>query len=162
MRWFLIDQLLECEPGRRAVGVKTFPLSDLFFLDHFTANPIVPGVLQIEMVAQTGGKSLRLLRPEMQALIGSVKSAKFIRPIRPGDRCRITVDIVTHSDYAIESGIVEVDGVRVCQAELLAVFVPRALAEPPEQDLIIGAWQRRHGGQHEPLAVGERAHTVVA
>ena len=143
MRWILIDQLLECDPGKRAVGVKTFPLSDLFFLDHFTGNPIVPGVLQIEMMAQTGGKSLRLLRPEMQALLGSVKSAKFLKPIRPGDRCRITVDIVTRDDYAIETGIVEVDGVRVSQAELLAVFVPRAVAEPPDQDAIIAAWQRR-------------------
>lgn len=161
MRWFLIDQLLECDPGRRAVAVKTFPMSDLMFLTHFDANPVVPGVLQIEMVAQAGAKSLKLLRPEMLTMLVSIKSAKFFRPVLPGDRCRITVDIMTRDDYATETGIVEVEGVRVSQSELLVAFVPRVTVEPPERDVIIEAWQRRHGGHSEPSAMGARADAVV-
>lgn len=159
MRWFLIDQLLECEPGRRAVAVKTFPMSDLMFLTHFESNPVVPGVLHIEMVAQAAAKSLKILRPEMLTMLISVKSAKFFRPVLPGDRCRVAVDIVTRGDYATESGIIDVDGVRVSQAELLVAFVPRA--EPPERDAIIEAWRRRQGGQSESVAVGARADAVA-
>jgi 3-hydroxyacyl-[acyl-carrier-protein] dehydratase len=161
VRWFLIDQLLECEPGRRAVAVKTFPMSDLMFLTHFDANPVVPGVLHIEMIAQAAAKSLKILRPERLTMLVSVKSAKFFKPVLPGDRCHITVDITTRDDYATESGIVEVDGVRVSQAELLVAFVPRLEIEPPERDVIIAAWMRRQGGQSEPLAVVTRADAVV-
>ena len=161
MRWFLIDQLLECEPGRRAVAVKTFPMSDLMFLTHFDANPVVPGVLHIEMVAQAAAKSLKILRPQMLTMLTSVKAAKFFRPVLPGDRCHITVDIQTRDDYALESGQVHVEGVRVSQVELLVAFVPRAVVEPPERDVIIDAWLRRQGGRHEPLAVGAGSDTAA-
>jgi 3-hydroxyacyl-[acyl-carrier-protein] dehydratase len=161
VRWLLIDQLLECDPGRRAVAVKTFPMSDLVFLTHFEANPVVPGVLQIEMVAQAAAKSLKILRPEMVSMLVSVKTAKFLRPVLPGDRCLITVDIKTHDDYAYESGVVEIDGVRVSQMELLVAFKPRVMVEPPERDVVIEAWRRRHGEHNEPFAVGAHAHTIA-
>jgi 3-hydroxyacyl-[acyl-carrier-protein] dehydratase len=157
----LIDQLLECEPGRRAVAVKTFPFSDLLFQTHFPSFPIVPGVLQIEMVAQAGAKSLKLLRPDQVSILVSVKSAKFFRPVEPGDRCRITVDITAREEYATELGVVEVEGVRVSQMELLVAFRPHGMPDRPERDLILEAWQRRAGGNREPFALVERADAIV-
>jgi hypothetical protein len=118
-------------------------------------------VLQIEMVAQAAAKCLKILRPEKLTMLISVKSAKFLRPVLPGDRCRITVDIRTRDDYATESGVVEVDGVRVSHMELLVAFVPREVVEPPERDVIIEAWQRRNGGHSEPFAMGARPDAIV-
>jgi len=162
VRWFLIDQLLECEPGKRAVAVKTFPLSDLVFLTHFDRDPVVPGVLQIEMVAQAAAKSLKIFRPDMVTMLVSVKSAKFLRQVTAGDRCHIVVDITTRDHYAHERGVVDVDGVRVSEMELLVAFKPRVAAERPEDDVVIAAWQRRTGGHREPPAMGARVDAVVA
>jgi 3-hydroxymyristoyl/3-hydroxydecanoyl-(acyl carrier protein) dehydratase len=157
VRWYLIDQLLECEPGRLAVAVKTFPMSDFLFQTHFDANPVVPGVLHIEMMAQAAAKSLKILRPDQVTMLVNVKSAKFFRPVLPGDRCRVRVDIETRDQYAIESGVIDVDGIVVSRAELLVAFAPRVLCDPPERDPILEAWRRRHGGQDEPVAMGARA-----
>jgi 3-hydroxyacyl-[acyl-carrier-protein] dehydratase len=155
VRWYLIDQLIECEPGRLAVAVKTFPMSDDLFQTHFAGNPLVPGVLHIEMMAQAAAKSLRILRPDQLTMLVSVKSAKFFRPVLPGDRCRITVEIEAHDQYARESGVIDVDGVVVSRAELLVAFAPRVPFDP-ERDPIIEGWRQRRGGQDEPAAMGAR------
>ena len=63
MRWYLVDRLVECVPGKSAIGIKSFSRSELFFMDHFPGFPIVPGVLQIEMMATTGARPSKLPRP---------------------------------------------------------------------------------------------------
>jgi hypothetical protein len=97
----------------------------------------------------------------MVSMLVSVKTAKFLRPVLPGDRCLITVDIKTHDDYAFESGVVDVDGVRVSRMELLVAFKPRVIVEPLERDVVIEAWRRRQGEHNEPIAVGAHAHTIA-
>ena len=161
MRWLLVDQLLECVPGRHAVAVKAFALSDPIFVTHFPGNPVVPGVLQIEMVAQAAAKSLRVFRPGMMATLASVKSARFLRPVVPGDRCVARVSISPGDDHAVASGMVEVDGVRACQMELLLALRPRAIVEPLERDTVIHAWLRRNGGRQEPSVAGAHAAPVA-
>lgn len=157
MRWILVDRLLECVPGERAVAVKTFPRSDLLFTDHFAGFPTVPGVLQVEMIAQTAGRCIRIARPDVLTMLGVVRSAKFFRRVEPGDVCRISVEILKLRDaYALQSGVVEVDGVRVAQAELVAAIVPAPVSPAP--DPVVEEWRQRleRAREHDPLEEGAR------
>lgn len=159
MRWLLLDRLVECVPGQRAVAVKTFPRSDLLFMDHFADLPTVPGVLLIEMIAQTGGKCVRLARPGCMTYLGVVRSAKFFRRVEPGDRCRVCVEIIQLGEaHALESGVVEVDGGRVAQAEIVAAIVA---APGPFEDPILRDWQLRQAGQSEHDSVEARVDAAA-
>jgi 3-hydroxyacyl-[acyl-carrier-protein] dehydratase len=157
MRWILVDRLVSCVPGERVVATKSFPISDILFMDHFVGWPTVPGVLQIEMIAQAAGKCIKLARPTETTLLALVRSAKFYRRVEPGDQCRVTVEITRlRDDHALESGIVEVDGVRTAQAELLVSIVPAAgvFVDPVLED-----WTRRQAKQdeHDNLEAGPRS-----
>jgi 3-hydroxyacyl-[acyl-carrier-protein] dehydratase len=141
MRWHWVDRLEECKPGKSAVGIKDFSAVEPFFMDHFPGRPMVPGVLEIEMIAQTAGRCIRILRPEVQPILVSVRSARFLRPIGPGDSCRINVKIVKlGSRYAHETGFIEVSDTRVAEADLFMAIVPSFLRDgempvgDPERD----------------------------
>jgi 3-hydroxyacyl-[acyl-carrier-protein] dehydratase len=126
MRWALVDKILECSPGVSATGTKTFPRSDLFFMDHFPEFPIVPGVLQIEMMAQLAGKCISLKHPGILPVLGSVKQAKFYANVGPGDLCIITAKISKIAKaYSVADMEVKVDGVRVSAATILFGHVSR-------------------------------------
>lgn len=144
MRWLLIDKILECEPGVSAVAVKTFPRSDLIFMDHFPGFPIVPGVLQIEMIAQTAGKCAALAMPGVLPVLGTVKSAKFYANVHPGDRCVIKGRVVKMSkSYVLGEGEIEVDGKRVCSAEILYGLVDRGKLASNDFDAVTAEWMQR-------------------
>ncbi len=152
MRWFLIDRLEECEAGKRAVAVKAFSRSDLIFMDHFPGHEVVPGVLEIEMIAQTVSTCVRLLRPKTFAVLSKVESARFIKPIVPGDRCRITAEVIRMRPHYIQAaGHIEVDGVRVGEAQFVAAIVPGV--EIDMKDPVIEGWIRRQGGSCEQDSV---------
>ena len=151
MRWLLIDKFAECEPGVRAVGVKCFSRSDIVFMDHFPGFPIVPGVLQIEMIAQTGGKCIRMAHPEVLPALGGVKSAKFIRSIEPGDQCFIKVEITQlRKAYALATGHIEVNGQKVSEAEVMFAMVPSSNLDQTHEDPVMADWRKRKEGKaHE-------------
>jgi len=126
MRWQLIDEITSLEPGRSATAVKTFPAHEEFFQDHFPGRPIVPGVLQIEMVAQTGGKSLRAMEEARMPLLGTVKRAKFFSNILPGERCEIATTVTQlRKDYAIVEGTISVGGRKAAEIEVMYGYVPK-------------------------------------
>jgi 3-hydroxyacyl-[acyl-carrier-protein] dehydratase len=148
VRWILIDRLLECVPGTSAVGLKSFTRSEFFFMDHFPDRPLVPGVMQIEMIAQTAGRCVRIARPETLTLVTRVNSARFLKPIVPGDQCFIKVEILKlRSKYAIASGVIEVEGEQVAEAELMYAIVPRS--EFKDEDVVIEEWKKRQGDLSE-------------
>ena len=124
MRWLLVDKILEMEPGKKAVGVRCFSRSELFFMDHFPGYPIVPGVLQIEMIAQVGGKCIMAANPGYLPVLTSVKSAQFRRAIEPGDRALIHVDVTLRKSYSLAKGLIEVNGKKVSAAEVMYGHVP--------------------------------------
>ena len=155
VRWLLIDKLEECDPGKHAVAVKVFPRSDLMFMDHFPGQALVPGVLEIEMIAQTAAACVRLWRPKTFAVLSTVHSARFLKPIRPGDQCRVTADIVKmRPHYVLVSGYIEVGATKVGEAEILAAVVPGVVNE--ERDPVIEEWLHRPGQRVNDEALWQR------
>src|SRR3989344_4259030 len=120
MRWILVDKLIELDPGKSAVGVRCFSRAEIFFMDHFPGFPIVPGVLQVEMIAQVGGKCIRAANPGILTVLSSVKSAKFRKSIEPGDQAIIKAHVVqVRAAYSVVAGHIEVNGVKVSEAEVM-------------------------------------------
>lgn len=137
MRWLLIDRILECEPGVSAVGIKTFPRSDLIFMDHFPGFPIVPGVLQVEMMAQMIGKCAAMAKTHILPVLGAVKSAKFYGNIHPGDLCYIKVKLLKiASSYITGEGEIEVNGKRVASATILFGQLDRSKLDSQSFDAV--------------------------
>ena len=124
MRWLLIDKILEMEAGKRAVGVKCFSRSELFFMDHFPEYPIVPGVLQIEMIAQLAGKCIMATSPLFLPVLTSVKSAKIRKAIEPGDKAFVYTEVATRQSFATAVGRIEVDGIHISSAEVMFGYIP--------------------------------------
>jgi 3-hydroxyacyl-[acyl-carrier-protein] dehydratase len=141
MRWFLIDRILACQPGQSIQAVKCFSRSDLIFMDHFSFAPIVPGVLQIEMVAQAVGKCIKAQDMTRSLALGSVKSAKFYSLIKPGSQCIIDAEILAAtSSYVRGRGTVRVDGVRKSEIEVLCAFLPAELTQNAKPDEVVVEW----------------------
>jgi len=88
--------------------------------------PIVPGVLQIEMIAQMAGKCMAMKNPAVLPVLGSVKSAKFYQNIKPGDQCIISIEVKKISRaYGIASGIITVNDQKMAAAEILFGLIDR-------------------------------------
>jgi 3-hydroxyacyl-[acyl-carrier-protein] dehydratase len=126
MRWLLIDQILECDPGISAVGVKTFPRSDDIFLDHFPGFPNVPSVLRVEMIAQMASECAAIATPAILPALGNVKDATVYLNINPGDRCaiRAMVTNITKS-LVLGEGEIEVDGRKCSWASIPCGLIDR-------------------------------------
>lgn len=92
----LVDRIIELEPMKRAVGIKNITINEPQFIGHFPGNPIMPGVLLIEAMAQVGG--VTLLYPEENrgkiAVFGKIDKVRFRRLIKPGDQL-VTTAIIT-------------------------------------------------------------------
>ena len=143
MRWLLIDQILECEPGVRAKGIKTFSRSEVFFMDHFPGIPIVPGVLQIEMMAQMAGKCFAIANPGVLPVLGTVKAAKFYGNIKPGERCVIYAEIIkSGKGFLVADGFIEVEGKKVSSATILFGQVQRSRLSSQEFDAVVEDWKK--------------------
>lgn len=92
----LVDRILECDDEKRIVGIKNLTFNEPFFQGHFPDFPVMPGVLQLEAMAQVGGILLirKLKFPGGTPLFLAVDNAKFRKMVSPGDQLRIEVDVV--------------------------------------------------------------------
>src|SRR5579885_2548413 len=95
--FLLVDRIVELEPRKRIVGIKNVTMNEPFFVGHFPSFPVMPGVLIVEAMAQTGG--VLVLRDiagnsDKLVLFASIESAKFRRPVLPGDQIRVEVEIL--------------------------------------------------------------------
>lgn len=127
--FLLVDRLEVEEAGVKGVGLKNLTMNELFFQGHFPNNPIMPGVLQIEAMAQTAG-CVVLSADENYAdnkrsvLFMSVDGVKFRKPVRPGDQLKMHVEkIKERRNIYVFKGVGMVDGQVVSEAELTAMII---------------------------------------
>ncbi|MGA2668979.1 MAG: bifunctional UDP-3-O-[3-hydroxymyristoyl] N-acetylglucosamine deacetylase/3-hydroxyacyl-ACP dehydratase [Ignavibacteria bacterium] len=95
--FLLVDKIIEMEPGKRIVGVKNVTVNEPFFQGHFPQKPIMPGVLIIEAMAQTGGVLLLSFFDNYENKIAyfvSIDKAKFRKPVIPGDQLFFEVEVL--------------------------------------------------------------------
>jgi len=121
-----IDQVEELEPGVRCVAVKFVDPADPIFTGHFPAQPILPGVLLIEAVAQTAGVMLGSAGSQQPgagvALLAAVNRFKFLKTVTPGQNLRVETKKLTEvGQMACIGGTVWVDGEIVASGELSVV-----------------------------------------
>ena len=129
--FLLVDRIADLQPGVSATGVKNVTINEPFFQGHFPGHPIMPGVLLLEAMAQTGGvMALKSLSPEdakkKVLYFMSIDKAKFRKPVTPGDQVRFELDLI-RARGTIKSfkGIAVVDGGIVAEAEMMAMVVDK-------------------------------------
>lgn len=123
--FLMVDRIVELEPGQRAVGIKNVTVNEPMFTGHYPEQPIFPGVLIIEAMAQVGGIALLPDGESADAegkvpLLTGVDRVRFRRPVVPGDQMRIEVTMLRlRGDIGKVAGKVTVDGEAVAEAELM-------------------------------------------
>ena len=128
--FLLVDRILELEPDKRIVGLKNVSMNEPFFVGHFPGFPVMPGVLIVEAMAQTGGV-LALQNEKDRAgklvLFASIEEAKFRRPVVPGDQLRLEVEIISKkSSFCRMKGNAYVDGQLAAEAILICKIAERS------------------------------------
>lgn len=124
--FILVDRVLEVVPGKKVMGLKNVTISEPFFQGHFPENPIMPGVLIVEAMAQTGGILAYLESEENRGRIvyfSSMDKVRFRKVVVPGDQLIMELTLVKQRTKAIKmKGRARVDGRIVAEAELMAVW----------------------------------------
>ena len=128
--FLLVDRIIELEPGVRAVGIKNVTANEPQFAGHWPGNPVMPGVLILEAMAQVGGVMLLTAPDESTqgalAMFAGVDGARFRRPVVPGDQIRFEVELIRRKGpIGKVKGVALVDGQIAAEAELTF-----ALADP--------------------------------
>lgn len=127
----LVDRVLELESRRRLVAIKNVTINEEVFLGHFPDHPVVPGVLQIEGLAQAGGiLQLAELEPAERArkvlYFTTIERARFRRPVVPGDQLRYEVEVTRWRGKTCRmAGRALVDGVLATEAQLSSMLIDR-------------------------------------
>ncbi len=128
--FLLVDRILELEPGKRIVGLKNVSMNEPFFVGHFPNFPVMPGVLIIEALAQTGGiLALREIPDADDKLVffAAIENAKFRRPVRPGDQLRLELEVLSRrTTFCRMKGRAYVDGQLAAEAVILCKIAERA------------------------------------
>jgi 3-hydroxyacyl-[acyl-carrier-protein] dehydratase len=124
--FLLVDRALDYKPFTSIRGIKCVTVNEEFFQGHFPGAPVMPGVLLIEAMAQAGAllmsKSLDVDVAKHLILFMAVDDARFRKPVKPGDRLELVVEVIFHRRNIFKyRGRVEVDGERVAEAEFAAM-----------------------------------------
>jgi len=135
----LIDRIVEMERKTRIVALKNVTINEPHFAGHFPDFPIMPGVLIVEAIAQAGGALLLTEIPDRDTklmVFTGIDSARFRRPVVPGDQLRIEVTVLNWRTTAVKlHGTATVEGKLACEANIMCALTSRTMkkpAAPPE------------------------------
>ena len=125
--FLLVDRILEISADDKIVGLKNVTMNEPFFQGHFPTEPVMPGVLIVESMAQVGGVLVfSLLPPEQRGqaiFFMGMDRVRFRKPVVPGDQMIVEVRLLKRRARAVKmSASASVDGALVAEAELLASF----------------------------------------
>jgi len=123
--FLLIDRIIELEPGETVTALKNVTINEPFFQGHFPQEPIMPGVLIVEAMAQAGGvlacESLQEKQNNNPIYFMGIDKVRFRKPVVPGDQLVFKVKVLRFRSKTFKlAGTASVDGKLVAEAELLA------------------------------------------
>ena len=125
----LIDRIIDFEPGKRVIAIKNVTINEPFFMGHFPEHPIMPGVMILEAMAQSGGVLLlnAIDNPQEKVVyFMSIDNAKFRKPVTPGDQLRFELEMVNFRRTACKmKGKAYVGDDVVSEADFMAMVVDR-------------------------------------
>ncbi len=124
--FLMVDRIIELEMGVSITGLKSISINEPFFQGHFPNEPVMPGVLILEGLAQTGGVLSSLSNPEMIGKLvyfAGVDKARFRKVVRPGDQLVFKLELIRQKGKVSKmSGRAYVDDQLTTEAELMATF----------------------------------------
>ncbi len=123
--FLLVDRIIECDDEKRIVGIKNVTVNEPFFQGHFPGLPVMPGVLQLEAMAQTAGILLNRIagNPDGVPFFMGIDGARFRKVVKPGDQLRIEVEITkVRSKLARFKASVLVDDKVASEAEMMCMI----------------------------------------
>jgi len=130
-----VRELVKCDPGKRAEATTSFAADDPIFAGHFPGNPLVPGVILTEALAQTAGIAAASGYPEVSKplfYLSAIRSMKFFRPVRPGERVALLAERLAQVDELVQFKVeASVNGTRVAEGQLV-LSVAAITADRPE------------------------------
>lgn len=126
--FLLVDRAEDYVPGESITGIKAVSINEAFFQGHFPDYPVMPGVLIVEAMAQTGAllmsKSLDVVVADKVIMFMSMDGVRFRKPARPGDQLRMAVQVIkARGDTFKFRGETFIDGKLAAEAEFMAMAV---------------------------------------
>ncbi len=119
--FLLVDKITECEPGQFADGIKCVTANEMHFMGHFPEYKVMPGVLILEALAQTGAVAILMEEANKGKLVffGGVKEARFKKQVVPGDVLELHCEITKRrGPIGFGKAVAKVDGQVACTAEI--------------------------------------------
>ena len=134
--FLMVDAIEEVERLKRIVGIKNVTINESHFQGHFPGQPVMPGVLIIESMAQTGGLLLLQEVPDREKKLlyfAAVDGARFRRPVVPGDQLRVEMKVINwRGDFCKLEGRATVNGQLAAEATLMCKMIDRVPAVQAE------------------------------